>query len=132
MLFPPRDFQQILQALEMEANAPTQAEAAVNKTIATAGPLRRAVQVGFYYGVEATFQLNATHRVRRTQATYLAWFRKFRKPILLIIERHQEQGGTESYFIGQGDLVGPPFRILFPLLILTISIYMAGRRKPSE
>jgi hypothetical protein len=130
VFFPPGDLRGIVRALEMRGTAPPQATAIVQQTIAEAGPLRRAVQVGFYSGIAATFRLHASHYTKKTQVSYLAWFQKIRKPLILVIDRY-ESDGVLHYEIAEaeGGPVGFARLYVLPLLALGVSLYLVRRRK---
>lgn len=128
VLSPKADLQDIVHALEGHGAPPPQVSAAVQGTIASAGTLQRAIQLGYYSGVTATFQLNASHTTRKTQVSYLAWFQKLPKPTILIINRYQTDGGSQNYEIGEGD-IGSFARVLgFPLLALAFLIFVVRKR----
>ena len=71
-LTPKPDFQDIVHALEGRGTPPPQALAAIQGTMASAGLLRRAIQIGYYDKITGTFQLNASHTTRKTQLAYVA------------------------------------------------------------
>jgi hypothetical protein len=128
VLSPKADFQDIVHVLEGHGTPPPQVTAPVQETIASAGTLQRAIQVGYYSGVTATFQLNASHATRKTQVSYLAWFQKLPKPTILVINRYQTDGGSQNYEIGEGD-IGSFARVLgLPLLALVFSIFAVRKR----
>jgi hypothetical protein len=114
--FPPPDFSQIVRALQVNGEPPHQAAAYVNQWVGGAGPLQRAVPVGYYAGVEATFQLGASRSIKKMQMSYVAWFRDIHKPILLVIECYDSSSGERTYAIGEGEFASviramglPPF-----------------------
>jgi hypothetical protein len=80
ILFPPRDIQEIVRALEERGTVSPQIATAVQETIASTGPLRRAVQVGYYSESRRHFTL--TLRVRPEGHKCHTWlgFRRFRSP----------------------------------------------------
>lgn len=103
---PPRDFRAVIQALESRGTPPPSAAAAVQQTIDAAGPLRRAVQIGYYVRAEAVVQVNQRHLEKELQASYIAWFQNLPRPILLILQKQQIDNGAEDYQIAQGDPKG--------------------------
>ena len=100
---PPKDFQSVVRALEKREAAPASAASAVQQTLASAGPLQRALQIGYYYRAEVVIRLNERHTERESQASYIAWFQRLERPILLILQKQQIDNGTEEYEIAQGD-----------------------------
>lgn len=103
---PPKDFQAVVRALENREAAPASAASAVQQTLASAGPLQRALQIGYYYRAQVAIRFNEKHLERESQASYIASFQKLRKPILLILQKQQIDNGAEEYEIAQGDPMG--------------------------
>jgi len=128
VLSPKPDFQDIVHALEARGTPPPQVSAAVQGIITSVGPLQRTMQVGYYSGITAMFQPNASHTTRKTQVAYLAWFQRLPKPTILIINRNLTAGGLQNYDIEEGE-VGEVARALgLPLLALAFSIFVVWRR----
>jgi hypothetical protein len=125
---PPRDLQQVVCALEMRCSAPPQAAAAVQAALASAGPLRRAVQVGYYSGATETVQLNASHISKRTQISYAAWFQNVPKPVLLVISRSESDGVFEGYRVLEGEPMSLVVGYASPLLLFAFSLYLLRRK----
>lgn len=127
-LSPKPDFQEIVHALEGRGTPPPRASAAVEGMMSSAGLLQRAIQVGYYSGVTATFQLNASHTTRKTQMAYLAWFLRLSKPTILIINRYQTDGGLQEFEVGEGEIWGFARGLGMPLLALAFSIFAVSKR----
>lgn len=103
---PPKDFQAVVRALENRGSAPAAAASAVQQTIGSAGPLRRALQIGYYYRAQVTIRVNEKHMEKESQASYIASFQGLQRPILLILQKQQIDNGAEDYQIAQGDPTG--------------------------
>jgi hypothetical protein len=88
----------------------------VQQTIASAGPLARAVQIGYYYRAQVAIRVNEKHLEKESQASYIAWFPRFQWPILLILQKQQIDDGAEDYQIAQGDPIGLLRGFVVPLL----------------
>jgi len=129
VLFPAPDFQVIVHALELRGTPPPFAADTVRQVVAASGPLQRTLQVGYYTQVSATYQSNGSHKTRRTQVSYLAWFQNLPKPILLLVERRENNGVLEGYKIGEGEPMSLVRAIGLPLLALAFSFYMMRRKK---
>jgi hypothetical protein len=127
-LSPKPDFQDIVHALEGSGTPPPQASAAVQGTMASDGPLQRAIQISYYAKVTATFQFNASHTTRKTQVAYLAWFQRFPKPTILIINRNQTDGGLQDYEIGEGEIGNIAWGLGLPLLAFAFAIFAVRKR----
>jgi hypothetical protein len=128
VLFPKPDFQDIVHALEGRGTPPPQVSASVQGTISNVGPMERAIQIGYFTRVTATFQLNASHTTRKTQVSYLAWFQKLPKPTIIVINRYQTDGGLENYEMGEGEIGGIARSLGIPLLALTFSIFVVWKK----
>jgi hypothetical protein len=102
---------------------------AAGEIIAEAGPLRRALQVGYHSEVSATFQLNNSHASRTTQVAYIAWFQKSPKPILLLVERTETDGVLQGYRINQGAPMSLVGGAAFPLVFFAFSLVLFLKRK---
>jgi len=129
-LFPAEDFTAIRQALEQRGAPPPLAAAAVADAVSSSGVMRRSVQVGFFSKITVTLQLGAQHKSRRTQASYIAWFEKLPGPILLLIQRNEEDGSVRSYQIDEGEPRSIVRPVVLPLLVFIFSLYMVCRKSP--
>src|SRR5260370_26230261 len=67
----PQDLQAIIHALETRGIAPPLAAAAVQETIVAAGPLQRAIQIGYFRGPSITVKLTARHTENTIQTPYV-------------------------------------------------------------
>lgn len=129
VLFPPRDIQVIVRALEGKGSPPPgPGTTVVTETMAEAGPLRRALQVGYHTEVSATFRLNNSHTSETTQVSYVAWFQKIPKPILLLVERTEMDGVLQGYRINQGAPMSLVGSLAFPLVVFAFSLVLFLKR----
>lgn len=103
---PPKDFQAVVYALENRGAAPAPAASAVHQTIASAGPLSSAIQIGYYYRAQVIIHGDQQHLAKEAQASYIASFPGLATPILLIVQKQQIDNGIEDYQIAQGDPQG--------------------------
>ena len=99
---PPKDFQSVIMALEGQEGVPASAASAVHQTVASAGSLRRAVQIGYYARAQAVIRVNERHVEKESQASYIAWFENLQRPILLILQKQQIDNGPEEFEIALG------------------------------
>ena len=121
---PPKDFQAVVWALQNRGwKPPAPAASAVEQTIATAGPLQRALQIGYYVRAQVTLQANQQHLRNEAQASYIAMFQNFKMPILLIVQKQQIDNGVEDYQIAQGDPTGLIRGFLFPCAVFAAAIF---------
>ena len=119
---PPKDFQAVVEALENRGSAPATAASAVQQTVASAGPLERAFQIGYYYRAQAVIRINEKHLEKESQASYIAWFPKLQRPILLLLQKQQIDDGAEDYQIAQGDPTGLLRGFVVPFLVFVAAI----------
>ena len=132
---PPKDFQAVVDALESRGSAPATAVSAVQQTIASAGPLVRAWQIGYYYRAQVAIRVNEKHLEKESQASYIAWFPKLERPILLILQKQQIDDGAEDYQIAQGDPAGLLRGFLLPFLAFIgaiIALRLSGTKRKSR
>jgi hypothetical protein len=115
---PPQDFQAVVWALQNRGwKPPASAASAVQQTIASAGPLQRALQIGYYVRAQVTLQANQQHVRNEAQASYVATFQNLGMPILLIVQKQQIDNGMEDYQIAQGDPTGLVRGFLLPCAV---------------
>ena len=76
----------------------------------------RALQIGYYYRAEVAIRVNEKHLQKESQASYIAWFPRLQRPILLILQKQQIDNGAEDYQIAQGDPAGLLRGFLLPVL----------------
>lgn len=101
----------------------------MEQTIASAGPLQRAVQIGYYVRAQVTLQANQQHLRSEAQASYIAMFQNFKMPILLIVQKQQIDNGIEDYQIAQGDPTGLIRGFLLPCVVFAGAIFALRWRK---
>ena len=131
LFFGPQDLQAIIQALANRGTAPPAAAAMVQQAITAAGPLQRATQVGYFRGASLTAKLNGErHTENRVQTTYIAWFQRLPKPILLILERKQQDNAPETFGIAEGEPMSMVRALAFPVVLFVFSIIAFWRTKP--
>jgi len=128
LLVPDRDIQRIVRALEGRETLPEALAPLAQQVVDTAGHVKRAIQVGVYWHVEADYNIKKSHKTKKTQISYLAWFERRAEPTILIVTR-REVDGAELYFnIDEGE---PNYLLRFyllPLSVLAFSIYWFRRR----
>jgi hypothetical protein len=74
------------------------------------------------------------HTATEISDTYIAWFSKIPKPLLLMVKRYSEDGEVQKYEIGSAESAMPLVRAYgLPLIALAVSIFFVTKRKsPSE
>ena len=120
------DLRFVVSALEGRETAPPQLAPLVEQVLAQGGRLKRAVPVG--YGVTATVRLNGTQTTKVRQVSYIAWFEKLPRPILLLISQY-ETNGEGKFAVNQGELMGVVQGYGLPLLALVFCALWVRRCK---
>ena len=102
------DLEGVVSALE-ELGAPSlESETGVQQAIGAAGPLRRAIKVGYYSGATKSMHLDGSHTpetINASRATSVAWFQKRPKPIVVAITTYANDEGQKAYGISEVDSV---------------------------
>ena len=129
-MFPNRDIQGVLFALKGRGTAPPESATVVQETIAAAGPLTRAVKVGYYSAVTTAVRISGSHTSEKVnQATYVAWFQNLSKPIVISITRSEGDGGQRAYGVNEVDPVILVRGYAPPVLLFGVSLFLVRRRQ---
>jgi hypothetical protein len=130
VVLPNADLHAIVSALEGRGTAPPEAAGIVQETIAAVGPLTRAIKVGYYSGVTATVRVSGSNTSEKVkQASYIAWFQKPPKPMIVAITRYERDGGQRAYGISEVDPVSLVRGYALPVLLFGVSLFLVRRRK---
>jgi hypothetical protein len=132
VVHPNENIQSVVSALEERDTPPPEAETVVQEAILAAGPLRKAIQVAYYSGVTTTFHLSgsrASEKVKVLQSTYIAWFQKPAKPMLVAITRYERERGQRAYGISEADPASLVRGYALPIFLFGVSLFLARRRK---
>jgi hypothetical protein len=130
VLSPTDDLWAIVHALQGRGVPPSKAAAIVQKTLEQGGLLGRAIHVGHYAGGSVILQNNASHTMSKTEDSYIAWFQKIPKPILLAVRRYKVDGALQAYEIGSGEATSFLVRAYAPpLLAWAVSLYLVSKRR---
>jgi hypothetical protein len=129
--FPNGDIQGVID-LEERGTAPPESVAAVQETIEAAGPLRRAFEVAYYSGATAAVGISGPRTSQKVnQSSYIAWFQKLPKPILMTITRAESDGDHRAYRISEAE----PFSLVrgyaLPVLLFAVSLFLVSPWKSS-
>ena len=131
VVFPNGDLQNVLFALEEHGMAPPESAAVVQETIAAAGPLKRAVKVGYYSGVTTAVRMSGSHTSEKVnQATYVAWFQNLSKPIVIAITRSEGDGGQRAYGVNEVDPASLVRGYGLPVMSFGVALFLVRKRKP--
>ena len=134
IVVPNEDLEGVVSALEERGAPSLESETVVQQAIDAAGPLRRAIKVGYYSGATKSIHLDGSHTpetINPSQATYIAWFQKRPKPILVAITRYANDEGQKAYGISEVDSVSIVRAYAVPVLLFGVSLFLARNRKSS-
>jgi hypothetical protein len=66
----------------------------------------------------------------KTEDSYIAWFQKVPKPVLLVVRRYKVDGAVQAYEIGSDQAASFLVRAYAPpLLLWLVSIYLLRKRR---
>lgn len=114
----------VVLALQGRGAPPPKAASLVQDAIEQGGELERTIHVAHYTGASVMLRNNESHSMTKTEDSYIAWFKKTPKPILLVVRRNTLDG-VQSYEIGSNQ--APNFLLRAygpPLVALIISAYL--------
>jgi hypothetical protein len=127
---PTQDLTAIVRALQGQGTPPSDAGEMVQRVLGQGGPLERAIHVGHFAGASVELRNGASHTTTRVEDSYVAWFRKFPKPIVLVLDRYSEDGVLKRYEISSVDSMSPLARAYgLPLAAMAVSIYLVRKRR---
>jgi hypothetical protein len=133
IVLPNAGLQGVIYALEERGTAPPEAVSIVQETMATAGPVIRAIRVGYYSGVTATVRVSGSNTSEKVkQASYLAWFQQRPKPILVAITCYESSGDQKAYGISEVDPAVLIRGYSLPILLFGVSLFLVCRKPPSS
>ena len=134
VLFPNDDLQRVVLALEDRGSPPLDADSVVQEAKNAAGLLTRAIPAGYYWGSSTQFDLKgsrAPRQVKTYQSTYIAWFQRRPKPMVMAITLYENDGGQKAYGISEGS----PWALVrgygVPLLLFGVSLFLVRKRNPA-
>src|ERR1035437_320971 len=135
ILSPNDDLQRVVSALEERGSSPLDADAVVQEAKGTAGPLTKAIQVAYYSGMTTQFHLSGSPKpqhIKELQATYIAWFQKRPKPMLVAITLYEGDEGQKAYGISEVNPVGLVRGYTIPIVLFGIALYLARKRRSTD
>jgi hypothetical protein len=132
VVLPNEDIQGVVSALEERGAPSLESETVVRQAIDVAGPLSRAIKVGYYSGVTKSIHLagsQTSETINATQATYIAWFQRHPGPTLVSITCYKNGEDQKAYAISSADPVRIVRAYAIPICLLGVSLLLARRRK---
>jgi hypothetical protein len=130
VLSPTTDLRAIVLALQRRGPPPPNAAPLVQQIFEQGGLLGRAIHVGHYAGGSVALQNGASHTMSEIADSYIAWFQKIPKPMMLVVRRDSADGILQDYKIDSGDVTAFLSRgFIPPLLSWAVSLYLVLKRK---
>lgn len=129
---PTKDISAIVRALQGRGAPPGETGPLVRQILEQGGPLGKVIHVGHFVRGSAVLQGEdgSSHTGTIVSDTYLAWFGKFPKPILMNVKRLSQDGALQRYEIDSTtSLSSLAWAYLVPLVALAASIYLVRKRK---
>ena len=131
MLFPNEDIERFVAALKGSGDAPLDADNIIEQTKGAVGALTRAIQIGYSSATSTGFDLSGsrpTQHIYTSQATYIAWFQRHPKPMLVSVTLRANDEGQKAYGIGE---VAPMMLIRgygVPVVLFGASLLLVRKR----
>jgi hypothetical protein len=132
ILFPNEDLQRMVLALQDRTAPPLDADTVIQEAKQAAGTLTRSIQIGYAAGNTIRYHLGGTEKpehFHQSQATYVAWFQKRPKPILIAISVYENEAGRKAFGINEVDPVGIVRGYLLPIAIFIVALVIVRRKK---
>jgi hypothetical protein len=133
ILFPNENIERFVTALKDGGEAPLDADSVVEQTKAVAGSLTRAIQIGAYFEMGLGFHLSGSRAPQHThtsQATYIAWFQRLPKPLLVSVTFYANDEGKKAYGLNEVALLTLVRGYGVPVALFAASLFLARRRNP--
>ena len=134
ILSPNEDIERFIAALKDSGDAPLDADNIVEQTKGAVGPLTRVIQIGYYSGKSIGYDLRgsrAPQHIYTSQATYIAWFQRHPKPMLVSVTLRANDEGQKAYGISE---VAPIILVRgygVPVALFGASLFLVRKRKSS-
>lgn len=132
ILFPNEDLQRMVLALQDRTAPPLDADTVVQEAKQAAGTLTRSIQVAYFVGNTIQYHLSGSERpehFHQSQATYVAWFQKRPKPMLIAISVYENDAGRKAFGINEADPVGIVRGYLLAIVIFVVALVLVRRKK---
>ena len=132
ILFPTKISQRVVLALEDRASPPLDADTVIEEAKQSAGTLTRSIQIA--YGAGSTIRYARSgpakpEHFHRSEATYLAWFQKRPKPMLIAISVYENDAGQKAFGMSEVNPAALVQGYLLPIAIFVIALVLVRRKK---
>jgi hypothetical protein len=135
LLFPNADIEQVVAALKNGGIASMDADTVVEQAKAALGPLTKAIQVGWGYDARKQYHLAGSHEqttITATSYTYVAWFAKLPKPVVVQITLYENDASQKAYRISRVSGILLARQLAIPLLLFVVSVFLMFRKSKAS
>jgi len=132
LFVPNDDIERVVAALREGGTPSMEADNVVEEAKTAVGCLTRAIHVGSGFGSTIGFHLSGSRAPEQTkvsQATYVMWFQKRDKPMLIAITLYENDAGQKAYGISRAELRQLVEGYTVPLLLFGVSCFLARKRR---
>ena len=132
ILSPNEDIERFVFALKGSGEAPMDADSVVEETKRAVGSLTRIIQIGYSTGRSVGIDLSgsrAPKHIYTSQATYVAWFQRHPKPMLVSIILRTNDEGQKAYGISEVDPIILMRGYGVPVALFGASLFLVRKRK---
>jgi hypothetical protein len=130
ILFPNEDIRRVVSALEGRGSPPLDADTVVQEAAQAAGTLTRAIPIGYYMGGSTRMSLAGPQKpehIRASQITYVAWFAKRPKAMLIAITVYENDAGQKAFGISDSDAAAIVRAYLLPIVLFASALLVFRR-----
>lgn len=132
VLFPNKDLQGFITALEGREPPPLDSDTVVQQTIAAVGALKRTMKIAYLYQVTTQIHYaepRTTKKIEVSQDVNIAWFEKHPKPMLVAFACYEHGDGQKDYGISEVNPLVVVRGYAIPLVFFGLSLFLARKRK---
>jgi hypothetical protein len=132
ILFPNEDLQRVVSALEGRGSPPLDADSVIEEAKQAAGTLTHSIQIAYGAGRAVRYARSGPAKpehMRRSEATYLAWFQKRPKPMIIAISVYENETGQKAFGINEVNPAALVQGYLLPIAIFVIALVLVRRKK---
>jgi len=129
---PNEDIERFVAALKDSGEVPLDADSVVEQTKGAVGSLTRVIQIGYYSEKSIEFHLSgsrAPEHIHTSQATYIAWFQRHPKPMLVSVTLRANDEGQKAYGISEVAPVTLVRGYGVPVALFGASLFLVRKRK---
>jgi hypothetical protein len=132
ILSPNLDIERFVAALKDSDEAPLDPDSVVEQTKGAVGSLTRVIQIGYYSETSIGFHLSgsrAPEHIHTSQATYIAWFQRHPKPMLVSVTLRANDEGQKAYGISEVAPITLVRGYGVPVALFGAALFLVRKRK---